>query len=305
MDLRQIRHFTTLASTLNFRRAAERLHIAQPALSVSIRRFEEDLGVPLFTRGRSGVALTEEGRAALPEALRALDCAQRMKLQALAAAQGEVGTLSLAYVGTATYDLLPRSLERLRQASPGIRVALHEADTDHIVAGLEARRFDMGIVRYPMRSVPGMTLELVEEDRYCAALPPDHRLAGKAGFSLRELADESFLVPSAAQNPSLHHTVLQACQTAGFMPRIATEEAVQISTVLALVESGFGVALIPEAIAHRVKRRITFHRLKGPSGNIATGLAILSPSGSITRATARFRSAILGMAKKPQRSRRA
>lgn len=298
MDLRQIRYFTTLASTLNFRRAAELLHIAQPALSVSIRRLEEDLGVPLFARGRRGVALTREGQAALPDALLALDCAQRMKQQALAAAQGEVGTLSLAYVGTATYDLLPRSLERLRQASPGIRVALHEVHTDHIVAGLESRRFDVGIVRYPMRSVPTLTLEAVEQDRYCAALPPGHRLAAKAGISLHDLADEPFLVPSAAQNPSLHHTVLQACQTAGFMPKIASEEAVQISTVLALVESGFGVALLPESIADRVKRRVTFHRLEGPSGNIPTGLGILYLSGPLGTLTARFRAEIMHVAKK-------
>jgi len=296
MDLRQIRYFTTLASTLNFRRAAALLHIAQPALSVSIRRLEEDMGVRLFTRGRRGVVLTSEGQAALPDALKAVDSAQRMKQQALAASQGAVGTLALAYVGTATYNLLPRSLERLRQTAPGIRVALHEANADHIVAGLEARRFDVGIVRYPMRSVPDMTLELVEDDRYCAALPPGHRLAEKESFSLKDLADEPFLVPSMAQNPSLNHTVLQACQIAGFMPKLAAEEAVQISTVLALVESGFGVALIPASIAGRVKRRITFHRLKGPSGNIATGLGILYPTGPMNPFTASFRTAILSLA---------
>jgi DNA-binding transcriptional LysR family regulator len=295
MDLRQIRHFATLASTLNFRRAAALLHIAQPALSVSIRRLEEDMGVQLFTRGRRGVALTSEGRAALPDAIKAMDSAQRMRQQATAASQGAVGTLTLAYVGTATYDLLPRALERLRTTAPGIRVALHEANTDAIVAGLEARRFDVGIVRYPMRSVPEMTLELVQDDRYNAALPPGHRLAGKASFSLKELANEQFLVPAMAQNPSLYHTVLQACQTAGFMPKLAAEEAVQVSTVLALVESGFGVALIPESIALRVKRRVTFHRLKGPSGQIATGLGLLYPVGPLSPLTGGFRAAILSL----------
>lgn len=298
MDLRQIRHFTTLASTLNFRRAATLLHIAQPALSVSIRRLEEDMGVSLFTRGKRGVALTLEGQAALPDALAALDSAQRMKQQALAASKGTVGTLTLAYVGTATYNLLPRSLERLRQTAPGIRVALHEANTDLIVAGLESRRFDVGIVRYPMRSVPDMTLELVENDSYCAALPPGHRLAGKESFSLTALADDPFLVPSMAQNPSLNHTVMQACQTAGFMPKLAAEEAVQISTVLALVEGGFGVALIPESIASRVRRRISFHRLKGPSGKIVTGLGILYPNGALNPFTAGFRAAILSLDKR-------
>lgn len=301
MDLRQIRHFTTLASTLNFRRAAAQLHIAQPVLSVSIRRLEEDLGVSLFTRGRRGVALTEEGRAALPDALTSLDSAQRMKQQALAARQGAVGTLSLAYVGTATYSLLPRSLERLRQLAPGIRVALHEANTDLIQAGLESRKFDAAIVRYPMRSVPDMTLELVEDDRYCAALPLGHRLAGKASFQLKELANEPFLVPSGAQNPSLHHTVLQACQTAGFMPVLAPEEAVQISTVLALVEGGFGVALVPTSIARCVKRRISFHTLRGPSGHIATGLGILYPKRPLKPVTAAFRAAILSLASRQAR----
>lgn len=298
MDLRQIRHFTTLAATLNFRRAATQLHIAQPALSVSIRRLEEDLGVALFTRGRRGVALTGEGRAALADAQKALDAAERMRQQALAASRGAVGTLALAYVGTATYDLLPRALERLRKTSPGIRVVLHEANTDQIVAGLEARRLDVAIVRYPMRIVPEMTLEIVQRDRYCAALPPGHRLAPKAGFALKELAQENFLVPSSAQNPSLNHTVLQACQAAGFMPKVAPEEAVQLSTVLALVESGFGVALIPELIAHKVKRRVTFHRLKGASAHLETGLGILYPA-PVSPLTASFRTAILSLAAPP------
>jgi DNA-binding transcriptional LysR family regulator len=90
--------------------------------------------------------------------------------------------------------------------------------------------------------------------------------------------------------------VLQACQAAGFMPKLAAEEAVQISTVLALVESGFGVALIPQSIAHRVKRRASFHRLKGPAGHITTGLGILYPTGPLSPLTAGFRDAILSLA---------
>lgn len=278
MDLRQLRHFTVLAESLNFRRAAERLYIAQPALSVSIRRLEDELGVRLFTRGRRGVELTEAGRAALGDAVRALQAAARVREQALAAVNGEVGTLRVAFVGTATYRLLPQTLQRLSRTRPGIRLELYERNTDAIVAGLESEQFDVGIVRYPMKSVPGMTLDIIEKDRYCVALPAGHRLAARRKVPLRALAGEPFLVPSAAESPALHHLVLSACQRAGFMPIVARQEAVQLLTTLALVESGFGVALIPGSLVERVPQRAVFRPLDERNDHIETGLALLYPA---------------------------
>lgn len=295
LDLKRIRHFVTLASTLNFHRAAEQLHIAQPALSISIRRLEEEMGVNLFVRGRRKVLLSDAGKAALPDAVKALDSAARMTDQARAAAAGNVGTLKLAFVATATYHLLPCALEHLRESQPGIRVELHEENTDNIVAGLESRRFDVGLVRYPLKSMQGMVIEVVEEDFYCIALARQHRLARRRKLALADLSTEPFLVPSAAQNPTLNSQVLLACQRAGFMPLVAAQKAVQISTVIALVEGGFGVALVPEMVAKRMRRNVVFRRLDNRAEGIPTGLALLYPDSNHTPLLSQFRQAVLAV----------
>lgn len=303
MELRQLKHFVALAESLNFRRAAERVHIAQPALSVSIRRLERDLGVQLFTRDRSGVQITDAGRAILADVEKALQAAARIRVQARAAASGDVGTLRVAFVATATYKLLSYTLEELRRTHPGVRLELYERNTDAIVSGLENQRFDVAIVRYPMRTVPGSTLEIVEDDRYCVMLPPNHRLASRKRVKLQELKTDPFIVPSATESPALHNLVLSACQNAGFMPVIARQEALQVQTVLTLVESGFGVALLPESLVSSVRRNIAFLRLAEPGANIRTGLALLYPSENSENPLLRhFRAAVLSRCSPRRRS---
>lgn len=294
LELRQLKHFVALAESLNFRRAAERVHIAQPALSVSIRRLERDLGVQLFTRDRSGVQITDAGRAIFADVEKALQAAARIRVQARAAASGDVGTLRVAFVATATYKLLSYTLEELRRTHPGVRLELYERNTDAIVSGLENQRFDVAIVRFPMRTVPGSTLEIVEDDRYCVMLPLNHRLASRKRVKLKELETDPFIVPSATESPALHNLVLSACQNAGFMPVIARQEALQVQTVLTLVESGFGVALLPESLVSSVRRNISFLRLAEPGATIRTGLALLYPSESSENPLLRhFRTAVL------------
>src|SRR4051812_27857586 len=116
MDLRRIRQFVVLADVLNFRKAAERLHIAQPALSVSIQKLEAELGAPLFERSASGVTLTPAGRSALPEARRALFHAEQFIDAARAVGAGQGGVIRVGFVGSSTYSVLPRLVPRFRIA---------------------------------------------------------------------------------------------------------------------------------------------------------------------------------------------
>ena len=174
-------------------------------------------------------------------------------------------------------------------------MVLQEGNADAIIESLQKRSFDVAIARYPMRAASGVVMRLIEKDRFCAALPLGHRLATLKQIRLQALADETFLVPTASHNPALHGLVIQACQVAGFMPRLAQEEAVQLSTVLALVEGGFGVALIPEGVARAVRRNVVFVRLSGTSASLETGLGLLHLEGPQSPRVTLFRDAVLSL----------
>lgn len=304
MDLKQLQQFVVLAETLNFRRAADRLHIAQPALSVSIRRLEEDLGVRLFERGRRGATLTSGGIAALPEAYQALEHAARMREQASAGSDGEVGTVRLCFVGTVTYELLPRALTESRARHPKMKVELHELTNTAIAAGLSQGTFDIGIVRYPMTAPAGMVMDIVEEDTFWIALPTGHRLARRKRVALADFADDPFVFPSAVQMPALCGISMAACQAAGFFPRIA-QEAIQLQTVISLVQCGMGVALIPSSVAKLIHRRVEFRPLSDVANASPIGLALLYPALRLSRFAQHFRDVVLDVSKDGRKRRKA
>ncbi len=193
MDLRQLRQFVTLAETLNFHRAAERLHMAQPPLSVSIRKLEEELGAALFLRNTRGVRLTPTGAAALESARACLFHADETWLAVQHAASGSGGRLRVAFVGSATYRLLPELIPRFRAASPGVRLELVEATNAQVLSLLHAREADLGILRTPLAQASDVELFQVESDLLVAALPSGHALATKASLAMRDLKDESFV----------------------------------------------------------------------------------------------------------------
>lgn len=285
MDLKQLRLFVVLAETLNFHRAAERLHIAQPALSVSLRRLEDELGISLFERGRSGVALTAAGSAALPEAQRALQYAERVKEQAQAGADGEVGRVKLCYVGTATYDLLSRALTVFRSQFPYVAVELNESTTQSIVAGLEKGVFEIAIARYPLACPEGMEMEIVDRDCFWIALPPGHRLAKRKSLALAELSGDPFVLSLSGE---------AICQAVGFVPRIV-QRAVQLQTMMCLVESGLGVSLIPSMIAKRMEHRLVCRPLSDVADIYPTGFALLYPNRPLKRPAQHFRDVVLSL----------
>jgi DNA-binding transcriptional LysR family regulator len=242
MDLRQLRYFSALAETLNFHRAAERLNISQPPLTVAIRKLEEDLGVALFERGPRGVRLTAAGEAALAPAREALAAAELVRDAVRQGAAGLRGRLSVGFIGSAIGDLLPRIVSPFRQAFPQVELALEEMNSVEIVRGIAARRIDIGLVRLPVMDSAPVRMDVIERDVMVAALPRDDVLARRKSISLSALADRDFIIYSPIS--VLHATIRLACHRAGFAPRVA-QEAVQVQTLLSLVEAGLGIALVP------------------------------------------------------------
>lgn len=271
--MRELRHFVALAETLNFHRAAERLHMAQPPLTASIRKLETDLGVILFNRSRRGTELTEVGAAVLQHARLALFHAEQFRRVAKAVSTGEAGSLKVGFVGSATYALMPKVMPLFRERYPAIELHLAESTTSRILEKVESGELDVGLLRFPVSQVTKVRITPVESDVFVAALPATHQLAKKRTINLKDLTDEPFVLYSAQDVPGLHSVAVLACQQAGFLPKVE-QAAVQVQTVVSLVESGLGVALVPSVTMSHSARNVIFKRLRGPGSNLEIGLAL-------------------------------
>ena len=279
MDLRQLRYFTTLAETLNFHRAAERLNMSQPPLTVAIRKLEADLGAPLFERGMRGVRLTAAGKAALGPAREALAQARAVRDAVVQGAAGELGRLRIGFVGSAVSERLPRIISAYRSQFPRVELELQELASAQIVEAIEARELDAGLVRLPFMRRVALSLDVIENDELVVALRTDHALARRKTVALRELAEQPFIMHGPIS--VLHITTILACQKAGFAPHVA-QEATQVQTILSLVQSGLGVGLVPARMARFTPEGVRLMPLVEPIA-IEMGIAFRPDAEALVR----------------------
>ncbi|MBV6304356.1 LysR family transcriptional regulator [Candidimonas humi] len=273
MDFRHLQQFVVLAETLNFRRAAEKLHMSQPPLSVSIRKLETELGVPLFTRGKDGVQLTESGEAALADARRALFHATQFRQAAVAASTGEGGKLRVGFVGSVTHFVLPRILAQFRRRYPGVQLILQEGTSIRIMEQLQDEALDVGVVRIPVSSHTGTRMLVLQTEQFVLAMPKAHPLAQKPSLKLKDLSREGFILYTAASAAGLRMASIHACQLRGFTPRVV-QEAVQVQTVLSLVEAGLGVALVPSINRRFASTQILYKTLSDFPDSASIGISL-------------------------------
>lgn len=258
MELRQLTYFTTLAETLNFRRAAERLNMSQPPLTVAIRKLEAELGAVLFLRGPRGVSLTTAGEAALEHAHAVLMEAALLRQAVGDEADGERGHLSIGFVGSAIYALLPRLIRLYGKRYPKVEVELIESTSVEIVEQIQSRRLDVGLVRLPLLNTRNLDIDVVEQDELVVVVPSTSRLADRVTVSLSELRDEPFILYTDAS--ALRRIIMMACHRANFVPRLA-QVASQVYTILSLVQSGLGIAMVPSRATRHIPDGVTLLRL--------------------------------------------
>jgi DNA-binding transcriptional LysR family regulator len=273
MDLRQIRQFIAVAEHLSFRKAAGSLHMSQPPLSVSIKQLEQDLGVALFERSRSGVQLTSAGQLILDDAMQLDLLARRLREKAKSAMLGLTGRLRIGFVGSATYNLMPRILPAFRRQYPQVTLELVESTTSAILTNLENGSLDIGLIRYPVLESTQLFLRPVQWDELVLAVHNSHPLLSLKNVHLHDLESEPFIMYSSAAANSLRTLIVFACQSVGFVPIIA-QEAIQIQTVISLVESGFGIALVPSISQYFRSRTVTFIRIAGENEMLKVAIAI-------------------------------
>ncbi|MFE6887377.1 LysR family transcriptional regulator [Streptomyces sp. NPDC057694] len=262
MELRQLRYFLVLAEECHFGRAAARLHVAQPALSQQIKQLERDLGVPLFNRSTRRVEPTEAGRQLTGYARALVAEEERARVHMHELATGHAGRVSVGFIGTATYDVLPRVARTVRAQLPGITMDLRgEVLTPELVEGLASGTYDLAVLR---GRVAGDDLRVtsLRSEPLVAVLPAHHPLAGRRRIPLSALADEPFVVHPSRSRSSMYDLVLSACERAGFRP-VSLTEVGETATLVVFVAAGHGVALVPQSVRSLSLDGVTYVPLTG------------------------------------------
>ncbi|VTU26143.1 Ben and cat operon transcriptional regulator [Variovorax sp. SRS16] len=273
MELRQLRQALVLAETLNFTRAAERLHMAQPPLSTSIRKLEEELGVTLFERLPTGLKITHEGEAVLRQARRALFFVEEVRRAARAGEAGEQGLLRIGFTGSATYVLMPNLIRAFRAAYPRVELMIDEATTSELLRRLEQQTLDVALVAFPVMEPTTCDIAPLVEGRMMLAVGPESRLAARTEVTLAEIADQPFIIHSRTLAPNMHTMTMDAFRTAGVQPRIV-QEAAQVHTILRLVESGMGVGLVADFVARYAGGGVKLLPVTDAATQLRMGLAL-------------------------------
>ncbi len=275
IDLRQLRYFVAVAEEMHFGRAAARLHMTQPPLSQTIQALEAALGTALFARTSRRIDLTSAGAALLPEARRILLQADTLPALAQRAASGEYGTLSLAFVSTADYSVLPPFLREFRERYPQVQIDLREATTDVQVEELGYGRIDAGLIIPPLPDKMKAELDYVSvlTEPLVLAVPKGIKgLRGQNAIALKAVIDMPLIIFPRRIAPAFHDAIVACFHEAGLTPRIG-QEAIQMQTIVGLVSAGMGIALVPQSVSNLKRPGVEYKLLAGKTPMVETGLA--------------------------------
>ena len=262
-ELRHLVYFREVAKRLHFRKAAEALAIAQPALSRQIVQLEAALGVRLFNRSSRRVELTPAGAALAERIEPVLAALMRVPADMRAVSEGRVGRLRVAFTGLAMATVLPDILRGFHRRFPGIRLELNESPTALQIAALQAGEIDCGFF-HPDGPSPGVSTTLLLREQNGVLLPADHPLGRRKALRLRDLADTPFVLFPRANNPGFYDRVLSAFASSGVAPRIA-EEVWPRSNGVGLVRAGVGATFAAPSEARHLPEKVIFRRLSGPT----------------------------------------
>lgn len=242
-----MRCIVAVADSGSLTRAAERLGLAQPALTQTINRLESELGVRLFVRSRRGAALTEAGRAIIGDVRASLACAEGAASRARAIGAGREGDLRIGFVSHALYEALPNALRRFRSLHPGVRFLLHEMNNAEQAEALERGRIDIALLHPPV-SIDMRVHELrLGAEPMVAAMPADHPVGADGCVSLADVARQGLVWFPESQVAGLRNEMLGAIRSAGHQVAVV-QEANRTLTVLAAVAGGLGWSLLPRSV---------------------------------------------------------
>lgn len=258
MELYQLGYFIEIARQRHFTRAAERLHMAQPALSQQMKNLEAELGTPLFIRGKKETQLTAAGKALLPRAEALLAQADAARAAVSDVAQVRGGKLIVAAIPSVCAGLLPDLLHAFGRKHPGVKLQLIEDSSERVAASVESGHADLGFLQLPASKAAFESRVLISEP-FVALVAASHALANEKEIPLKQLAGESFIFYKGRARDS----ALEACRKAGFEPHIACESG-ELETIRALVAARVGIAIVPELATTLLPKNTRAVPLKQP-----------------------------------------
>lgn len=292
MDLRRLRYFVAVAQTRHFGRAAERLFVAQPALSQQIKALETELGVLLFTRSTRRVELTPAGVRLLQRAQEILQLADSTAEEVRRVHAGEEGLIRLGFIGSATYELMPALSRSLQAELPMLQVELKgELLSPEVAAALAERRIDIGVLR-PFDAPDGVQVRTLRSEPLVVAVPAGHPAAAAGDVALAALAAEPF-VNYVRTGSAMAAVVAASCAAAGFEPQVRAEVR-ETAALVSFVAAGIGVALVPTSVQSVRIPGVVFLPLNDlhPSVDLVVGWRTDGPQGVIAQTLDRLRALV-------------
>jgi DNA-binding transcriptional LysR family regulator len=263
MELRHLKAFQAVAEELNFSRAAQRLHVAQSALSRTIADLESGMEVRLLERNTHGVALTGAGALFLERVREILDDTRDAVLQAQRRHRGETGILRIGFIATLSQSLLPELLQAYRASYPSVELVLRELAPSQQREGILSGRLDCGFIGLALESSdPELEAFVVAEDDLVAAVPATHPLVRRPAIRLKDLERDAIYLTAQANAPAFNPWLVKLCQKAGYEPQIV-QQTERAATVLNYVAAGFGVSIFPSRISSMATPGVRFLPLKG------------------------------------------
>ena len=279
MELRQLRYFVAVAEERHFGRAAKRLRLSQPPLSAQIKGLEEELGVKLFQRSTRQVALTDAGRTFLERAEGILEAVEEAKEAAKGADEGVRGRLEIGFISSATLGLLPPAIRLFRERFEGVEIELRELTSAQQIDALYAGEIRVGLVRLPLRA-PGLRFEPLQEESFLVALPSGHPLEALESVPLEAMVDQPLIFFTRQLMPSLHAQIVELFQRVGAFPNVV-QHAVHLQTIVGLVASDVGLAILPEPAERLSREGVVYRPLDAPDATSWVGLARVEGDGSL------------------------
>ncbi len=261
MELRHLRYFTAVVQWSGYREASRRIHVAQPAISQTVGDLEQELGVKLFSRAKRIAQLTPEGELFYAEAVRTLAQAEAAVDTARRAAKGEIGRLSIGFIGSATYVFLPALIRDYKARYPGVKLTLQELSPLQQEVAFNQGLIDIGFTRtLTVEQSRTLSSRCLYRDPMMAVLPLSRPVKTKR-VRIADLAQESFILFHREDAPSLFDTITGMCKNAGFSPRVDSELNL-MQTVLSVVEAEQGVSIVPACVRNLRSDGVRFYRLQ-------------------------------------------
>jgi DNA-binding transcriptional LysR family regulator len=259
VELRHLKSFLAVAEALSFVRAAEKLHLSQPALTSQIQKLEEEVGVQLFIRNPrqvrlsdAGAIFVEEARETLARAAKAIDRVQK-------ASRGEIGLLRIGFVSSAALEIVPSIAVAFQKRFPAVELDLMNLRTSTQLESLTAKTIDIGFVRLPADH-KSLLFTPIHKEPFVVVMPKDHAFARRRSFRLSDLAHEKFVAYGRKWAPGFFDQIIALCNEAGFTADIVQETG-EMYTAIALVAAGQGVAILPRSVVLAQARGVVFKAL--------------------------------------------